>query len=113
MRLKSFRPICVLCLAVFVLAQGFAVDPRPLMGFSRENSEKQRALEMRFDAALRKENLREWMKRLSARPHNLGSPYDKDNAEFLAGLFRSWGYDTKIEEFKVLFPTPKTRLVEL
>lgn len=113
MRFKSFRLISVLCLSLIVLAQGFAVDPRPLMGFSRENSEKQRALETRFDAALRKENLREWMKRLSARPHNLGSPYDKDNAEFMAGLFRSWGYDTKIEEFKVLFPTPKTRVLEL
>jgi N-acetylated-alpha-linked acidic dipeptidase len=53
------------------------------------------------------------MQRLSARPHNLGSAYDKQNAEFIAGLFRSWGYDTKIEQFKVLFPTPKTRLLEL
>ena len=26
---------------------------------------------------------------------------------------RSWGYDTKIERFDVLFPTPKTRVVEL
>ena len=53
------------------------------------------------------------MKRLSARPHHVGSPYDHDNAEFLAGLYRSWGFDTKIEEFSVLFPTPKSRLVEM
>jgi len=28
-------------------------------------------------------------------------------------LFKEWGYDTHIEEFRVLFPTPKRRLVEL
>ena len=53
------------------------------------------------------------MKRLSARPHHLGSAYDKENAEFIASLFKSWGYDTNIEHFDVLFPTPKTRVVEL
>src|SRR5262249_12392419 len=41
------------------------------------------------------------------------SPYGKENAEFLAAQFRAWGFDTQIEEFSVLFPTPKTRLVEL
>ena len=53
------------------------------------------------------------MKRLSARPHHIGSAYNKENAEFIASQFRSWGYDTKLEEFQVLFPTPKTRLVEM
>src|SRR5262249_28235385 len=54
-----------------------------------------------------------WMKRLSARPHHLGSAYDKENADFIAGLFRSWGYETEIERFDVLFSTPKTRLLEM
>ena len=27
--------------------------------------------------------------------------------------FRSWGYDTRIEKFDVLFPTPKTRVLEM
>ena len=31
----------------------------------------------------------------------------------MAALFKSWGYDTAIEQFDVLFPTPKTRLLEL
>src|SRR4029453_10030566 len=51
--------------------------------------------------------------RLSARPHHIGSPYGKENAEFIASQFRSWGFDTQIEEFSVLFPTPKSRLLEL
>src|SRR5262245_57998456 len=70
-------------------------------------------LEAAFDSSLKAQNLREWMQRMTAKPHHLGSPYDKENAEFMAGLFRSWGYDTRIEEFRVLFPTPRTRVLEM
>jgi N-acetylated-alpha-linked acidic dipeptidase len=85
----------------------------PLLGFSPAHAAEQRALEARFDAALRREELAPWLKRLSARPHHLGSPYDKENAEFIAGLYRSWGYDTRIEEFRVLYATPKERRLEM
>jgi N-acetylated-alpha-linked acidic dipeptidase len=83
----------------------------PIYGF--KDSAKEHALEKQFDAKLNRENLRAWMKRMTARPHHLGSPYGKDNAEFMAALFKSWGYDTAIERFDVLFPTPKTRVLEL
>ena len=53
------------------------------------------------------------MKRLSARPHHVGSPYDKDNAEWILGKFKEWGLEAEIETFDVLFPTPKERAVEL
>jgi len=85
----------------------------PLLGFSPAHAAEERALEARFDAALRREELAPWLKRLSARPHHLGSPYDKENAEFIAGLYRSWGYDTRIEEFRVLYATPKERRLEM
>jgi len=58
-------------------------------------------------------NLRAYMERLSARPHNVGSPYDKDNAEWILGKFKEFGLEAHIETFSVLFPTPKERLVEL
>jgi N-acetylated-alpha-linked acidic dipeptidase len=86
---------------------------KPIAGFDREGSEKQRAREKQFDSYLNKDDLRNWMKRLSARPHHLGSPYGKENADFIAGLFKSWGFETEIERFDVLFPTPKTRIVEM
>src|SRR6185436_21094355 len=86
---------------------------RVIPGFDRDGSDKERTLEKQFDSLLKKENLREWMKRLSARPHHLGSPYGKENADFIAGLFRSWGYESTIERFDVLFPTPKTRILEM
>jgi N-acetylated-alpha-linked acidic dipeptidase len=53
------------------------------------------------------------MKRMSAQPHHLGSKYDKENAKFMEDRFKSWGYKTEIAEFEVLFPTPKTRIVEM
>ncbi|MEO6391697.1 MAG: M28 family metallopeptidase, partial [Pyrinomonadaceae bacterium] len=62
---------------------------------------------------LKAENLRTMMKRLSARPHHVGSPYDKENAQFMRSQFQAWGYDAKLEEFRVLFPTPKARLLEM
>ena len=102
----------VIILATSLFAQSTATG-KILMGFTAEGSDRERALETKFDATLNADDLRAWMKRLSARPHHVGSPYDKDNAEFLAGLYRSWGFDTKIEEFSVLFPTPKSRLVEM
>ena len=69
--------------------------------------------EARFKAEPRPENMREYMRRLSARPHHVGSAYDKDNAEWILARFKEWGLDAKLETFEVLFPTPKERLVEM
>jgi N-acetylated-alpha-linked acidic dipeptidase len=55
----------------------------------------------------------EYMKRLTARPHHVGSAYDKDNAEWMLAKFKEWGWDARIETYDVLFPTPKERLIEL
>jgi N-acetylated-alpha-linked acidic dipeptidase len=98
---------------IFPLFVSALSENKPILGFTEKQADQQRELEKKFDSYLKAENLREWMKRLSARPHHTGSPYDKDNAEFMAGLFRSWGYDTELEQFRVLFPTPKTRVLEM
>lgn len=100
--------------ALLLVSSIFAQDSSPvLMGFTAATSRQQRDLEAKFDSFLNADNLRDRMKRLSGRPHHLGSPYDKENAEFIASQFKAWGFDTQIEEFQVLFPTPKTRLVEM
>src|SRR6185436_5784285 len=106
------RRASIAVLAFIVVAGSVRAD-QGLLGFSDERARAQRALEQRFDASLRASDLRDWMKRLAARPHHLGSPYGKENAEFIASLFRSWGYDTRVEEFRVLFPTPKARVLEM
>ena len=53
------------------------------------------------------------MERLTARPHHVGSPYDKQNAEWMLSKFKEWGLDAKIETYDVLYPTPKERVLEL
>jgi N-acetylated-alpha-linked acidic dipeptidase len=90
-----------------------AADPPGLRGFSPDAATAERAWESKFKAIPSSEHLREYMQRLSARPHHVGSPYDKDNAEWILARFKEWGLDAKIETFDVLFPTPRERAVEL
>src|ERR1051325_724512 len=100
-------------LTVLLSTALLAQTDKPILGFSSADVAKEHSLEAQFDSHLNPADLRAWMERLSARPHHLGSAYDHDNALFIESLLKSWGYDTHIEQFDVLFPTPKTRLVEL
>ena len=90
-----------------------AADDAPLYGYSAESSRMERQWEEKLRAIPSTENLRVYMQRLSARPHHVGSPYDKDNAEWIAAKFKEFGLETHIESYDVLFPTPKERQVEL
>jgi N-acetylated-alpha-linked acidic dipeptidase len=85
----------------------------PLSGYSASTSATERDWETKFRALPSTDKLREDMRHLSARPHNVGSPYDKDNAEWILAHFKQWGLDADIETFYVLFPTPKERALEL
>ena len=84
-----------------------------LSGFTNGEAQAELQTEKRFDELLQPSNLKEWMKKLAARPHHLGSPYGKQDAEFVRDQFRSWGYETEIETFHVLFPTPRVRILEM
>src|SRR5262245_8388730 len=100
-------------LAAFGVAAGVHGGDESVLGFTPDGLVAQRELEARFDAQLDARNLRAWMERLAAHPHHLGSSWGKDNAEFMAGLFRSWGYEARIETFDVLLPMPLERRLEL
>ena len=84
-----------------------------LLGYSAPGAALQRDWERKFQDGISPANIRENMRRLSARPHHVGSAYDKDNAEWILSRFKEWGFDAKIESFNVLFPTPKVRLLEM
>src|SRR3984957_18736214 len=84
-----------------------------IAGYSRTSGAAESALEKKFQDGIVPGNIRENMRRLSARPHHVGSPYDKDNAEWILARFKEWGWDARIESFDVLFPTPKERVLEL
>src|SRR5882757_3690561 len=105
-------------IACFTLlaSTAYAVDAgpaAPLRGYTPDHSATEVQWEQKFRELPDTARLRENMRRLSARPHHVGSPYDKDNAEWLLAQLKSYGLDAKIEVFDTLFPTPKLRKLEM
>ena len=90
-----------------------ATTEAPMLGYSAQSARAQRDLEQKFRAIPSPQNMRDFMQRLSARPHHVGSAYGRQNAEWILAQFKQWGWDARIETFDVLFPTPRERLVEL
>jgi N-acetylated-alpha-linked acidic dipeptidase len=100
----------------------FAMNPNPvdsttsaapLRGYTAAHSAAEIEWEKKFRAIPEPDRIRENMRRLSARPHHVGSPYDHDNAEWLLAQLKSYGLDAQIETFSTLFPTPRSRKLEL
>jgi len=120
LRLKSLSGIVA---SLFVIASQVAYpaigrtrskEPaKALMGFSPSASQSEIEWEQKMRAIPKPDLLREYMKRLSAKPHHVGSDYDRNNAEWILSKFKEWGLDAHIENFDVLFPTPIERVLEL
>jgi N-acetylated-alpha-linked acidic dipeptidase len=97
-----------------VLAAVLVLSPDPrLTGYSTAAARSERDWEKQFQALPVPDTMRAYMQRLSARPHNVGTAYDKDNAEWILARFKSYGLDAHIEQFDVLYPTPRERVVEM
>ena len=99
------RTIILLAAAGFVCASAIIAAPALC--------DDPAALERRFDAAIQRDDLRDWMKLLAAEPNHVGSPHDKANAERILSWFKQWGWDAHIETFEVLYPTPISETLEL
>ena len=89
------------------------INAQKIMGFNEANAKSQLDWEKQYDGQLNAKNLDTWMQFLTSHPHHISSPQGKANADYMVNLFRSWGYQTEIAEYHVLFPTPKTRVLEL
>jgi N-acetylated-alpha-linked acidic dipeptidase len=100
-------------LALSPLSPRVIADDQPLLGYSADSSRTERQWEEKMRAIPSTGNLRAYMQHLTAHPHNVGTPRDKEYAEWIAAKFKEFGLDTHIEEFDVLYPTPKERVVEL
>ncbi len=111
MRIFFKAAILSIALVLAIFARDTATSS--LDGYTEKSSEAERSWETKFRALPSVANQREYMQRLSARPHHVGSPYDKDNAEWLLARFKEWGFDAHIETFDVLFPTPKDNHLEM
>ena len=110
--MRHSRIILFFCALGFLLAPASAGE-QTLPGFSAATSRTERELETKFRAIPNPENMRAYMEHLSARPHNVGTAFDRENAEWIAAHFKDWGWETQIENFEVLYPTPKERALEL
>ena len=98
---------------VLLTPQVRTAEPAPLGGYSSDSARTEREWEAKFRAIPDPARLRAYMQRLSARPHHVGSAYDRENAEWILSQFKDWGLAARIETYDVLFPTPKERALEL
>jgi len=100
-------------LALLAAGQCSLAADDKVLGFDDAASSAQRNIESRLDESIDKKEMDQWLRRLSAKPHHAGSVAGKENAEFIASLFESWGFEVEIAEYEILLPTPKVREVEL
>ncbi len=64
------------------------------------------AREKTLDASISAAEQMAWLKQMASAPNHVGSPHDRENAEFIRDQFRAWGWKAEIETFDVLYPTP-------
>jgi N-acetylated-alpha-linked acidic dipeptidase len=95
-------------LAILAGAIGAFAAVRPVAASAAAGS-----LEHSFDVEIDPAEMRQWLKRMSSEPNHVGSPHDKENAEWELAQFKAFGWDAHIETFEVLYPTPITENVEL
>ena len=97
-----------LLLAASILAAGLLATP-----VLSQQTATLGDLEKTFDASINPPEMDGWMKKMAAEPNHVGSPHDKANAEDTLARFKSWGWDARIEQFRVLYPTPLKVSLEL
>ncbi|HEX5155394.1 MAG TPA: M28 family metallopeptidase [Parafilimonas sp.] len=101
---------CILLLLIVGITK---LSAQTITGFSPNNTASQIQTEQKFDAQLSAQHIGETIKLLSSKPHNLGSAGSKAVAEEILRRYQDYGFDAHIETFTVLFPTPKTRVLEM
>ena len=89
--LRSLVSVAIISAAHLTFAQSARTPPADtsrLAGYSSQSSQTESDWEKKLQAGIVPENLRQNMQRLSARPHHVGSPHDKDNADWILSKFK-------------------------
>ena len=71
----------------------------PIIGFSYSSAEAERAREARLDTLVSPADQDAWMKRLTDRPHHVGSAAGHENALWMAEQLKSWGFTSLPQEY--------------
>lgn len=94
--------------ALLVATGGAALLASPLPARAEPDAA---TLEARFDASVSSADQLGWLRDFSSAPNQVGGSHDRANAETTLALFKAWGWDSHVETFRVLYPTPiETRL---
>ncbi len=107
---RSVVPLLCFCLASPATPQS---APTSLLGFTENSTKTERDWEERFKKIPEPSRIHANMVQLAGHPHNVGSEAQRKNAEWILARYKEWGWDAHIEQFDVLFPTPKTRVLEM
>ncbi len=111
-RNRSLAFALLICFAL-ALREGDSQSGAPIRGFSPDQAKAELGWEQKMLPIPRPDLMRAYQAELASAPHHVGSPKDKANAEWLLSKFKSFGLQASIEEFQVLYPTPRERLLEL
>ena len=102
-----------LLLTLTVVPHAHTQSAARLRGFTDAGTTAERQLEETFRAVPKPENAREYMRKITAKPHHAGSPASRAVAEYILQQYKTWGLDASIESFEALMPYPTERLVEM
>lgn len=111
MRRLAFLVVLICCFPLLTIGQ--QEEQSKLAGFLGDSAAAEQNWEQKFRGIPSPQNMIADMKLLAARPHHVGSPYDKQDGEWILAQYKKWGWEAHIETFNVLFPTPKFRLLEM
>lgn len=84
-----------------------------ISGFGSAATQTQLSIEQQFDQHLSATNIGNTIRQLSSKPHHIGSAGGKAVADTIYSRFKAYGWDVRVDTYHVLFPTPKTRLLEM
>jgi N-acetylated-alpha-linked acidic dipeptidase len=99
--------------AILLLNTNLTAQTKPMSGFTPSSAAVESKTEAGFDQWISRENIGRTIHELSAKPHNLGSAGSKEVAEKIQKRFQEYGFDTHMDVYQVLFPAPKTRILEM
>jgi N-acetylated-alpha-linked acidic dipeptidase len=90
-----------------------SLSTMPLQGFDAPSAEVERGWEAKFLALPERGSLRNSLETITAAPHVAGTPGDRDNANYVASVFRAAGLRTQVVEYSALLPYPEEVTVEI
>lgn len=98
---------------LLLLTYATSVNAQSITGFTANSAVTQKQLEEKFLALPRPENTERYLFKLTEEPHIAGSPQSKAVAEYIHSKYVEWGLDSKLVEYHVYLPYPKSVHVKM